>query len=428
MSAPTFPRLVSVAEVVENARCELYDAVRENNKPWVKQWAAGFEFSFVVDRDANASTDTSYLVPIDLGTSTIGLKANLKQKAKSTYVVKYRITKGLEKFDAMDGSGRVMTCAERLAEQPRRLLNGEIGLRRWINEVVPQIEQARIMNDFEDEPKLRKKERALTGELESLSYTIEFGVTIDGSLVPSWALAYLDKRQFKPAFNLTASEIVTHKLIVAMIPRVVPIPSPLDWTAVLGTRKIDGKDVKVILGRRICEMGADTAQRCLGELHEGERKAEQRVGEAQRNLESIKTQQKDTANLEKDEVLKDLQAKVPPQYRSIPPSEILKYNKEKLTTMGDEGGRRRSAPSDLSVAVEKARKQIDQIDKGNKRAVNAAEEEVRRAKEQLRDVRKAPDLELRAAKERAEAEAERETARRLDYMIQQQVIRDSFRQ
>ncbi|MCK9912179.1 hypothetical protein MXD81_23700, partial [Microbacteriaceae bacterium K1510] len=62
MSAPEFPRRVSVAEVVRNARCELYEAVRDNvgTHPWIVRWAAAFDFSFKVERDLNASADTTY--------------------------------------------------------------------------------------------------------------------------------------------------------------------------------------------------------------------------------------------------------------------------------------------------------------------------------------------------------------------------------
>ena len=44
MSAPEFPRRVSVAEVIEIARCELYDAVRKNriDHRWIENWAAAF--------------------------------------------------------------------------------------------------------------------------------------------------------------------------------------------------------------------------------------------------------------------------------------------------------------------------------------------------------------------------------------------------
>jgi hypothetical protein len=86
MSAPEFPRRVSVAEVVHNTRCELYEAVRDNVRahPWLEQWAATFAFSFKVERDLNASTDTTYLIPVQYGTFSLEITGALNQSAQGT--------------------------------------------------------------------------------------------------------------------------------------------------------------------------------------------------------------------------------------------------------------------------------------------------------------------------------------------------------
>lgn len=421
VSAPSFPPRVSVAEVVENARCELYDAIGQNNTkyPWIKLWAAAFDFSFVVERDANVSTDTSYLVPITAGTFALGLRANLKQKARSTYVVKYKITKGLEKFEITKGFGKTesLNCSQRSPLQPRQLLNGEIGLRQWINEVLPQIARARIMNSTDDDVSAQKKERVFTGEIDSLSYTIEFVVTADGSLLPVWALAYPDKRQFKPGFNLTASEIVTHKLIVAMTPRTIPKEEPQDWSTILDKRIVkkkgdtEGKEVTVIVGRKVCLVENGDHKKCDVELHEGEVRA--KLSDAENTLNEVKKRTNTFTDADKENIILDFKSKIPKSFKNIPTMEILK-NRDKLNFMADDKNRQ-----DVMELFDK----IDEVAK--------AEELVKQRQEELKLVKQGGQQRQDAARkalERADRDAERETERRLDALIQQQVIRDSFRQ
>jgi len=388
MMAPEFPRRVSVADVVQNARCELYDAVQANigTYPWIGQWAAGFEFSFVVDRDANASTDTSYLIPVQHGTFTLGLKASLKQKARGTYALGYKILKGLRNYHhagcspALDGQGR------------GRLLSGEIGLRRWISDVVPEIDRSRIANSTKGEPAEYKELRKSTGEISSLSYTIEFGVTADGSLLPSWALSFPDKRQFRPAINLALSEATTHKLIVAMTPLSIDPPAFADKSAILGSR--DGKTV--IVGRRVCVIDKVDSDQCLDEATEGSAK------EASKELSrSLKEQ------AEKKQEIQNLRQALPPPLRNRSISELERSPSSDDTT-------RRSVDSNKQT-IDRLKDTQVQLEQAQQRASAA------------RKTLEAGASAARQTEARARAEAESDASRRLDQLIQQQVIRDAFR-
>lgn len=252
MTPPHFPRRVSVTEVVHNARCELYEAVSENihDYPWLENMAATFDFSFIVDRDLSASTDTTFLVPIQSGTFTLGIKANLNQSATSTYVLKINII-GLGRFQAAADCGQIRS----MAETPQRLLNGEIGLRRWLNEVIPQLEAAWIAPPVEGEAEWATDRRKYAGKTKSLAYAIKFGVTANGSLLPSWDLLFPSGRRYKPMFSFTAARDVTHELIFGLTPTVYEPPDLSNIHAV-----IDGK--KVIVGRRVCVTNADRDELC----------------------------------------------------------------------------------------------------------------------------------------------------------------------
>jgi hypothetical protein len=405
MTAPEFPRRVSVTEVIENARCELYDAVKENEGryPWIKDWAAGFDLSFVVDRDANASTDTSYVVPINLGTFAIGLRASSRNKAKSTFAVKFKITGGL-------GNYAQINCP-RIANFPRVLLNGELGLRRWLNDVIPQVENARISKTAGTKG---------SGDIESLTYTMEFGVTMDGSLLPSWSLTYPDKSQFRPGFNLTAAEANTHKMIVAMTPRARP--ETLDWSTILAKRTDKtGKEVTVIVGRRVCQMGPNEEKDCPSEPQPGQmaKQAAKKLEASEKALEKIE----DDRDRKQDQVTRSLREALPnievPEMRSV-------KNKSQVFDTLKKESTRRGMPA-ATRTIEDAKRQYDEIERQAQKDLARAQESVRRARREVEEARR-NNPEAVAAQRAAEAEAERETARRLDFMIQQQVIRDAFRQ
>jgi hypothetical protein len=411
MTAPEFPRRVSVAEVAHNARCELYAAVQERGQqyPWLKEWAAAFDFSFVVDRDANATTDTAYLLPIHFGTFGLGLKANLKQKAKGTYTVSYKLLKGL-------GKGSEAHCGAdySAAFASHRLLSGEIGLQRWVNDVVPQLEAAQIQNATSRESKESRGRRAATGEVTGVGYTIEFGITADGTLLPSWALAYPDKRQFKPGFGVTLSEAVTHKLVVAM----TPIPLQTDPKDKSGVSAIeDGKEV--IIARRVCIIDNPKSNQCKFEEDRAASEAAEKARLAKKDsVEKKQTEDKTKREVQLLETM--LPAQVKTELRNVPKSRLPNLSESEVQTMtlalpADEKDLFNKYLDAQARAAEAAKQRKDADE-----AYRQAEKERRLRQEENRA---AAD----AGRARARAEAESEASRRLDQLIQQQLLRDALR-
>jgi hypothetical protein len=403
MSAPDFPRLVSVREVIQNARCELYDAIEANKEKhkWILEWAAGFDFSFVVDRDANVTADTSYLLPVNAGTFTFGLKANFKQKARGTYVVKYKI------LDVTDYEK--VGCPRFARSMPNVLLNGEIGLRRWLDGVIPEIEAASLVGK-------PRAERRGAGDVTDLSYTIEFGVTADGSLIPSWALAFPDKHQFKPGFNILLSEAVTHKLIVAMT-RAAREPKDETGIELKIEEKIDGdiKEKRYIVARRVC-LTPQQCEQLRNDVREEKRKgiadADAKVRKAKVTLEIEKKKLKRASEGAK-RFTKELENVLPNELKNLPFAKLFdEANKDKYDS-------RSFFIQNFTKLKQEADRVLGAVEDGMndvKKAEAAMRAATRRAEEAREEV------------DRAKEEAERETSRRLDLLIQQQVIRDAFRQ
>ncbi len=389
MHAPQFPRRVSVAEVVHNARCELYEAVSQNihDYPWIERWGATFNFSFVVDRHIDASTDTTYLVPIQYGAFTLGIQADLKQNAKGTYVLNFSIPDGLGNFWEAD-CGRIRSEAQ----TPRRLLNGEIGLRRWLNDVIPQLEDAWIVPEGEWDTTLTKERRKYAGKATQLSYTIEFGVTADGSLLPSWNLMYPNGHQFRPALDLGVSRIVTHTLIVGMAP-IAALP-PLDLTGIHTT--FDGKDV--IMGRRVCVTNIENRSYASSTI----RTSDGRWIRPQRNSQKTRARWRRQRHPGKAPKISWL-------FRGC-----FRTNRDQANT---------EAMKNAIANAEQATKHYDNV---------AAERKVLEARQQTIHAQarayQAVGREAEAhAMARARQQARQETEQRLQQVIQEQIIRDAFR-
>lgn len=406
MSAPEFPRRVSVAEVVRNARCELYEAVRDNvgTHPWIVRWAAAFDFSFKVERDLNASADTTYLIPVQYGGFTLGIQAALNQDAAATYTLSFSIPDGLGRFDEAD-CDRMRAAAE----TPKRLLNGEIGLRRWLEEAMPQMEDAWLATSFPGEPSDFAARRKYAGKVKELGYTIEFGVTAEGSLLPSWSLTFPNGRQFKPALDFSASRVVTHKLIVGLTP--VAPPGPEDVSDIHAI--IDGKDY--IVGRRVCVTNNDATGECWAD--DPALKAQiEKARREKRQADAAKKRAQEVAQKAIEQVITlqqtSPQAVNPQVFRELPSSEIMKLPLAK----------------EVNPALKGALENLETA----KQNLEAAEESAQKAEEKLETVESQPVIQVteearRFARIRAAASSEAETERRLDQIIQQQLIRDAFR-
>ncbi|MHA1164355.1 MAG: hypothetical protein ACTSP0_02085 [Alphaproteobacteria bacterium] len=276
MKPPKMPKRVSVADVVNNARCELYQAVKDltsvkdpTNEQrklygWLANWAAGYDLTLTVDRDYGASTNTSYVWPVSHGTFTIGFTAKLDKSAMTTMALGFKILK-LDKYEKYDCS--VATVSANSTTR-RRLLNGEIGIRAWLNRVVPDIHASGLPTKTKGESPRITNDRSWSGTVEDLTYTLEFGIKSDGSISPSWALNYGNGQRFIPSFKLTKSRGVTHKLVIAMTPPAAP--GFKDLTQVL---EIDKEGNKYFRSRRVCVTNNNDPEACADQ--EGSRTAAQ---------------------------------------------------------------------------------------------------------------------------------------------------------
>ena len=422
-TAPHFPRRVSVEEVMYNVRCELYRSVEENIEgyPWLERWAAAFDITFTVDRDVNASADTSYLVPVNLGTFTLGLKANLKQSAMATYNVKFEINKGLGKFRELDCSS-----ARRRALTPRRLLNGEIGLYRWLNEIIPQVDGARITNPVAGEPNYVTAARAALGATTGLTYTINFGVTADGSLLPSWVLNYPSGRSFRPGINLTASNVTTHKLVVALTP--IAPATPADATAVYGI--VDGK--RAIIARRVCVMSrqdgtcfdeaTSNTKTFIDQARKDERDLKNQIKMARANLKEKKSKKLVFEAFDK-QVIMGIKPTVEDFVKDLPVSEREAVKQSDQQSLADDTQRKTIVRS-LDQEINDDQSRINRLEN----ELNDVRRERRQAERVIRAQRSRRTLQTRQIEAGQIASSERETSRRLENLIQQQIIRDAFRQ
>jgi len=199
-----FPRYMTVADVINNVKCELYLAIWETqNSTWLKGWAARFTVSLQVTRDTSGTGDLTLVVPYmhRLGLFTIvgGGTLDKNSQARMTFL-----------FDAENNLNVFMSknqCVYRPQLSGRHNLAGETGLRLWFKNVIEGINQARI-------------EKQATG----FSYNLEFVTTLDGHIRPSFNTNYPSGRIFRGDFAVNHSRRDDNTLNVAFAPYVKPTP------------------------------------------------------------------------------------------------------------------------------------------------------------------------------------------------------------
>ena len=85
-----FPHYLTVADVINNVKCELYlaiwDTIRENAKSvWLDPWAAKFSIQLQVKRQTVGNGDLTlvapYNVPVRLFTLVVGVRSTRAAKA-----------------------------------------------------------------------------------------------------------------------------------------------------------------------------------------------------------------------------------------------------------------------------------------------------------------------------------------------------------
>lgn len=194
-----FPRYLTVADVINNVKCELYmalwQAVRENPKePWLDDWTALFSIVLQVKRQTGVNGDFTFVVPynapVGLFTVVVGGKADKTGQSRMTFV-----------FKADDNLG-IFRSSEQ-CDYPHQLnsrnnLAGETGLRLWFGNVIDGINQADI------------SKKSIT----SLIYNLQFVTTLNGHIKPSFQSAYPSKKVFSGAFGIDRTRTDDNQLTI----------------------------------------------------------------------------------------------------------------------------------------------------------------------------------------------------------------------
>lgn len=188
-----YPRYLTVADVINNVKCELYDAILlAPNAYWLKAWEAHFTVTLQVFRQGCGSGELALVVPYDLGSSTIGLAAGLEKSGKSRIAIDFDADKNLEKFMARD------QCVYSPELRKGRNLAGETGLGVWFGETVRGINRANIEK-----------------QTKGITYNLEFITTLDGSIKPAFGTEYPSGRMFGGTFEFKRRREDTNTLTVA---------------------------------------------------------------------------------------------------------------------------------------------------------------------------------------------------------------------
>ena len=208
-----FPRYMTVADVINNVKCELYQAIRETpNSKWLweapgsdpkkpKGWAAAFTVTLQVTRMTSGTGDLTLVVPYfhpGIGLFTIVGGGTLAKSGEARMSFAFKAEQNLNVFMM-----ETHPCAYRQQLSARNNLAGETGLRLWFVNVIEGINQGRIA-------------KQTTG----FSYNLMFITTLDGHIRPSFNTTYRSGRIFSGAFAANHSRQDQNTLNVAFAPNV----------------------------------------------------------------------------------------------------------------------------------------------------------------------------------------------------------------
>jgi hypothetical protein len=190
---------ITTADVVLNIKCEMRDAVwRHPAHAWLKDWDAGFTLQLNVFHKGGATGNASLVVPLNPGTFTIALDAGADGEATRNATMEFS-----ERLNRLRSFG---PCPHDYASQDRRwLLEGELGIRDWLERVALSQESATIF------PK-------------SVAYSLEFIIRKNGGVKPSFSMIPVGRNRFGGDVNLTGSRRDTHKVSIALAKHKEPEP------------------------------------------------------------------------------------------------------------------------------------------------------------------------------------------------------------
>lgn len=177
-----FPQYMTVADVINNVKCELYMAIGETPSwSWLKEWTAGFAITLQVTRDTSGTGDVTLVVPYfhpGIGFFTIEGGGMLQKSGVARMSFNFNGEESLGIFMSKD------RCAYSRQISARNNLAGETGLRLWFRNVIQGINQARIAN-----------------QTTGFSYNLEFLITVEGHIRPSFDTTYSSGRIFRGFFT-----------------------------------------------------------------------------------------------------------------------------------------------------------------------------------------------------------------------------------
>jgi hypothetical protein len=200
-----FPRYLTVADVINNVKCELFDAILASypESVWLSDWTAKFVVSLQVFRQGSVAGDLALVVPYHMGMGkfTLGLTGKFDKTGKSRIAIDFDAEKNLRVFMAKD------RCAFRRNLSTRRDIAGNTGLDLWFGNVIKGVTEANIV-------------KQATG----FTYTLEFVTTHDGNIKPAFESTYPDLKIFRGNFDLRRHRQDTNSLTVAFAPFKPSVP------------------------------------------------------------------------------------------------------------------------------------------------------------------------------------------------------------
>lgn len=201
---------VKIADIVRTVKCELHDAVvqslkNKSERPSsgadfsFKDWVAGVQLTMKVQEGAGASADMAFVVPIHLGTFTIGFNGGVAGKATATS--QFFFATSLNEVKSYP-------CGAPTGERAGMTLTGDLGLKEWVARVVDAINTSGLKNsEFPDEKSAR------------IGYRVDFVLTVSGGVTPKFSIVRLDKHQQSGSANGSASHENTNTLEIVMVPK-----------------------------------------------------------------------------------------------------------------------------------------------------------------------------------------------------------------
>jgi hypothetical protein len=191
-----FPRYMTVADVINNVKCELYWAIRQTpNWQWLKGWVAEFSLVLQVKRNTGVNGDLTLVVPYvnpAPGLFTVVAGGTLDKSGTARMSFYFYANKDLNVFMSKD------QCAYEPQLRSRRNLAGETGLVLWFGSLIEGINQARI-----------------EGQAKSFTYNLAFITTLEGHIKPSYNTMYESGRIFKGVFGANHGRVDTNTLNVS---------------------------------------------------------------------------------------------------------------------------------------------------------------------------------------------------------------------